>query len=135
MTAIMSSNSHQKPIYDNAQCQFRLFSISVCLEPGFAQFNAARSVHIKQADRGASFSCQAHDISPSTLKVITPCIFTGIEKRYHGVRVGIDAREVRPFICVAAVARESQRIGHVRAAMLPRDDVFNVKGNKRRCLL
>ena len=74
-------------------------------------------------------------LSASTDKVITPSISTRIEQRRHSARVGIDAREVRPFVRVAAVAGEREAVGVVRTAVLPRYDMFDVERNKRRRLL
>jgi hypothetical protein len=68
-------------------------------------------------------------------EVIAPVVLTRMEKRYHGVRVGINAGEIRAFIRVAPVTREGESIGRVGAAMLARHDVFDMKGNERRCVL
>ncbi len=46
-----------------------------------------------------------------------------------------DAREVRPFVGVAAVAGKGEAAGIVGATVLPRYDVFNMERNKRRRLL
>jgi len=67
--------------------------------------------------------------------VINPRVLTRIEKRHHGVGLRIDAGEIRPFIRIAAVTRERQSIERVRAAVLARYDVFDMKGNERRRLL
>ena len=43
-------------------------------------------------------------MSASNDKVIAPGVSTRIEQCRHCARAGIDAREVRPFVRVAAVA-------------------------------
>jgi hypothetical protein len=69
-------------------------------------------------------------LSASTDKVITPSVSTRIEQCRHRARGGIDAREVRPFVRVAAVAGEGEATGIVDAAVLPGYDVFDVERNK-----
>ena len=64
--------------------------------------------------------------------MIAPDVSTRVEQCRHSARIGIDAREVRPFVGVAAVAGEREAAGIVRATVLPRYDVFDMERNQRR---
>lgn len=68
-------------------------------------------------------------------KVITPGVSPRIEQCRYRARIGIDAREVRPFVRVAAVAGEREATGIVDATVLPRYDVFDMERNKWRRIL
>ncbi len=85
--------------------------------------------------RRATCGRQAENVSASDYKVIAPGVSTRIEQCRHSARVGIDAREVRPFVRVAAVAGEREAAGIAGATVLPRYDVFDMERNKRRRLL
>ena len=50
-----------------------------------------------------------------------------MKQRRHFAGVGIDASEIRPFVKVTFRAGEREIFGVVRAAMLPRNDMLNVK--------
>jgi len=63
---------------------------------------------------------QAGNVSASDDKVVAPGVSTRIEQCRHSERAGIDAREVRPFVRVAAVAGERQAAGIVGATVRPR---------------
>jgi len=76
--------------------------------------------------------CQSDNISPSNNKVIGPDVSTRAEQCHHGPRVGIDTREVWPFVRVTAVTGKRQAAGIVCATVLPRYDVFDMERNERR---
>jgi len=59
--------------------------------------------------------------------VIFPPITAWMKQRRHFAGVGIDASEIRPFVKVTFRAGEREIFGVVRAAMLPRNDMLNVK--------
>ena len=94
------------------------------------EFNAPWGIHVEQAGRRATCGRQTGNLSASNDKVITPSVSTRIEQCRHRPRVEIDARVVRPFVRVAAVAVEGEATGIVDATVLPRYDVFDVERNK-----
>jgi hypothetical protein len=58
-----------------------------------------------------------------------------MEERHHGSGFGIDAREVWPFVGVAAITSEREIAGIVAATVLPRYYMFDMEGNERCRLL
>src|SRR5207249_2158584 len=78
---------------------------------------------------------QSHDVAVPEDEMICPDVLPRIEQCNHDAAVGIDTCEVRSFIRVAPIAgkRESGRI--VSTAVLPRDNMFDMKRNDRRCFL
>ena len=108
---------------------------SAVSQPRLTQFDAAWGVPIEQSDCGASLRCQAGNASAPNGEVIAPGIVTRIEQRHNGSAIGIDAGQIRSFIRIAAVTRERQRTRLVRATMLARHDVMNMKGNQRSRIL
>jgi hypothetical protein len=103
-----------------------------------SEFHPPWGVHVEQADRSASFGRQAENAPASNGKVIVPDVPTRIEQcRYSCVcrdrySFGIDTREVRPFVNVAAVASKGEAADIAGATMLPGYDVFDIQRNRRR---
>lgn len=75
-------------------------------KPCQAQFHTPGCVHIEQSNRCASFRRQATYTPLVESEVIAPDVLSGIEKRDRRMGSRIDASEIRPFVCIAAVACE-----------------------------
>ena len=70
---------------------------------------------------------QAENVSALDDKMIGPGVSTRIEQCRDSARIGIDTREVRPFVSVVAVAGESEAAGIAGATVLLRYDVFDME--------
>jgi hypothetical protein len=67
--------------------------------------------------------------------VLVPRLASRIEEPDDAPGLRIDPREIRPFVQVAVIAGEGEVIGVVGAAVLPGDDVLDVKRDERDVLL
>ena len=94
--------------------------------PFSTEFDAPCRVHIEQAHGRAPCRRQAGNVSVPNHKVLAPGVGTRAKQCHHGACAGIDARKIRPFVCVAAVTRERQSAGIVCSSVLPRNDMFDI---------
>jgi hypothetical protein len=62
--------------------------------------------------------------------VTLPALAPGMEQTHHLARPRINARQVRPVVLVAVVAGQGEITQAVCAAVLPGDNVFDVKREK-----
>jgi len=58
-----------------------------------------------------------------------------MEQRNHRSGIGIDARQIGPFVPIAPIAGERETVGIVGTAVLFGHDVFHMECNQRRCQL
>jgi len=59
--------------------------------------------------------------------VVRPAVFARVKQPHYLTAVGIDTSYIRPFVAVAIVASESEIAFGTLSAMLPRDDVVDLK--------
>lgn len=93
----------------------------------FAPAQTIPGVHFEQPDRSAPHRRFADDTGSVEGKMIRPLFTARVEQRRHLARVGINAAKVRAFLVIALRAGEREIRRVIRAAMLPGDDVFDVK--------
>lgn len=60
-----------------------------------------------------------------------PFLLPGMEQRDDLARVRINSRQIRPLMPIAPVAGQSQVLKVIVAAMLPGNDVFDMKAEER----
>lgn len=114
----------------------RLDSTTLC-EPLQAQLNTTRLVHIQQSDRGATDRRLADDHSAGAMKVFQPNIGARVEYVNLLATLLVNARQIRSFEGVAAVAgiRKSGWIVVCYIDMLPGQNMLDVEAYEgRRCL-
>ncbi len=100
-----------------------------------AQSHSLLVVHPHHLDGRASRGRQASNgsIRPSG-EMFLPRLPPGVIERHDEVGLGVDGRDIRPLLQVAANAAQAQIVGIVRSAVLPSDDVVNLMGQNRRVL-
>ena len=70
------------------------------------------------------------DVSATDYEMFAPDIVTWMEHGHNRACIGIDTREVRPFVCIATVTGESEVVGNIRSTMLLGYNMLDVKGNE-----
>lgn len=91
------------------------------------KLNSARSVHFEQLNGGASDISESFDLVIYLAEVFRPLVPARMEEANNRRRQGIDSGEIRTFVGVASVAGEGEVVRGSGTAMLPRDDVLDVK--------
>ncbi len=95
--------------------------------PKYAQLYATGSIHVEQphccSPRRGGTNYPAR-INP---KVLRPTTFTGMKKRYHYIRGGIDASEIGTLECVAPITSQGQILRPITATVLPSANMLNVE--------
>jgi len=99
------------------------------------QFDLANRIHVQDMCGCRTDRRTPRDHSSAHDEMLIPMLGAWIEKRNHIARFGIKTGEVRPFVQVAVIAREREILRLVVTAVLPRNDVFDVKPREGRMLL
>jgi hypothetical protein len=91
---------------------FAPFNESSCaaalIEVLLSQFHSPPGVHVEESRSRASDRRQGDDFTAAERKVHLPNVLPGIEEGHHVAVLGIDARQIGPFVGVASVdARQS----------------------------
>ena len=92
-------------------------------------------IHREQPGGRSADGGLAGDASCDSLEVLFPNILARMEETAHFAGVGIDAREVRAFVQIAARTGKGEVFQDRGSAVLPRDDVLDVEGHQRLILM
>lgn len=96
----------------------------------FPDADAVREIDRQDLDRGTSRGGAADEHWTGPAKMLCPMLLPRMEQRDDGPRARVDSSEVGTFMEIAEVTRLREVVGRISAAVLPRDNVFNVEGNR-----
>jgi hypothetical protein len=100
-----------------------------------AQLNASRGVQLQNLYGCPADWSLADDFGTDAFEVSVPIFLAWLEERSHLASFGIDPRQIRSFVKVAAVAGEGQVFGIVGATVFDGDDMLDVERNSHQLLL
>jgi hypothetical protein len=92
-----------------------------------AQLQPTILVHPEQIHSGSSNSRQARDFAAAIGKMVVPIIESWMKQPGQLFGSGINSRKICSFVQIAVMASQRQIIRNVLAAVLTRNDMFDVK--------
>src|SRR5258708_5489125 len=96
-----------------------------------AKLEPRRRVHVEHPHCSPPRGRPPHDHRILYEEVLVPHLAPGVEEEHDDTCVGIDPREVRPFVEVVMEAGQSEVVVAGPAAVLARHDVVDVEGYER----
>lgn len=84
-------------------------------------------IHLQQPDRGAAHGSDSDDSSILRPEMFGPCILPWMKQLENFAAVRVNARQVRALVQIAVGTGKSQILSHSQTAMLPWDDVLDMK--------
>jgi hypothetical protein len=106
----------------------RLFGTPQSLTDKFsAQFYAAFGIHLQKLDgSAANWGCAVNDRA-NNLKMLLPLRLTWIEEHHDLTAVGFDSGKIGSLMTITSATSPCKIREFVASAMLPGNDVFDVK--------
>ena len=95
--------------------------------PHRPHFDSRGMIHIEHHDRGATGGRAPDNFARREIKMFIPTIPPRVKKRRHLRRPRINPGKVRPLVRIAQMAGQREILRLIATAMLPGDDVFDVK--------
>ena len=92
-----------------------------------SQSEAIAGVHLEQRRGRAANGCLADEVRFVACEMIFPSVASRMKEPRDLPGLGINSSEVRALVEIALRAGEREIVGIVGAAVLPGDDVFDVK--------
>jgi hypothetical protein len=94
------------------------------------QLHVIHGIHIENAHRDTPSGYQAHDHHLLRGKVLLPHLMAWMKERHKSTRLRINPSKISAFMRVTVITGERKIRGLITPAMLPGNNVFNVKEGK-----